>query len=938
MKNKLAISLLVAFFGCTSEKKTMQHPLDKSEARTFVLENGLKVYLLSDPGFNLSAASVSVEVGSYEDPVDREGLSHFLEHMLFLGTEKYPDVDEYSTFLKTNGGMSNAYTARDHTNYQFQVLPDAFDGALDRFSQFFIGPLFTEEYTAREVNAVNSEYQKNIMSDGWRQFRMNGLFANESHPAAKFNIGNLETLGDIDRMELIDFYREHYSANRMGLAMLSTHSLDEMEQWARKHFSAVENHNLPRNVHDSNIIEGKKTLRVVYVEPVKDIRKMDILFELPSTRDKYESKPGRQFGFILGHEGKGSLLSHLKQKGWALTLSAGTRQESKEVGLATVSIGLTEAGLKQYKDVLKSVVGYVQLMKDSGHQPHVFNELSSMASLNEIYSSKGEGMWRATNLANEAMMYPISDVGRINYIYRDDKPGSYNNLLSQLNIENMMVYLSSKGVPTDKTEHFFQINYSYAEDDELYKELSKPIIYDDFMVAEENPFIPKKASVPKRELADDVFPSPIIDKSGVKLYFGQDHEFLRPKGVIGLKIMLPKDKMSIKHRVYSRLYAACVKESLNELSYPAKQAGLDYNIRDSYEGILLDVNGYKESAMKLYELMLDHMVDFSVTDEQFDAIKDKIVRDYENFALSDAHQQTRELSSDVMFGIKYTWEDALPVVKESSLKMLKEYSNSLYSKTFVEAMVYGDFKETDARKAVQLFNRKTNTKSIERSQAFDISYLQFSGPETIQYTNELLVNNSCFFRKYYIGEDSPETRAVSNIISKSIQQPFYTEMRTNQQLGYIVWSYARSLDESYYLNFLIQSGVYPADELDKRANAFIDTAPEFLREMDQETYQQLIDSAIEELEKKPMSISERAAKLKTLIFEYEADYKRDQKTIEALRVLDKDFLVSYLEKVLSKDSRKMVNVLSFAEGHENKTKAKNSFGELNSWKASRVYE
>ena len=938
MKNKLAISLLVAFFGCTSEKKTMQHPLDKSEARTFVLENGLKVYLLSDPSFNLSAASVSVEVGSYEDPVDREGLSHFLEHMLFLGTEKYPDVDEYSTYLKTNGGMSNAYTARDHTNYQFQVLPDAFDGALDRFSQFFIGPLFTEEYTAREVNAVNSEYQKNIMSDGWRQFRMNGLFANESPPAAKFNIGNLETLGDIDRMELIDFYREHYSANRMGLAMLSTHSLDEMEQWARKHFSAVENHNLPRNVHDSNIIEGKKTLRVVYVEPVKDIRKMDILFELPSTRDKYESKPGRQFGFILGHEGKGSLLSHLKQKGWALTLSAGTRQESKEVGLATVSIGLTEAGLKQYKDVLKSVVGYIQLMKDSGYQPHVFNELSSMASLNEIYSSKGEGMWRATDLANEAMMYPISDVGRINYIYRDDKPGSYNNLLSQLNIENMMVYLSSKGVPTDKTEHFFQINYSYTEDDDLYKELSTPIIYDDFMVAEQNPFIPKKASVPKRELAEDVFPSPIIDKSGVKLYFGEDHEFLRPKGVIGLKIMLPKDKMSIQHRVYSRLYAACVKESLNELSYPAKQAGLNYNIRDSYEGILLDVNGYKESAMKLYELMLDHMVDFSVTDEQFDAIKDKIVRDYENFALSDAHQQTRELSSDVMFGIKYTWEDALPVVKESSLKMLKEYSSSLYSKTFVEAMVYGDFKETDARKAVQLFNRKTNTKSIERSQAFDISYLQFSGPETIQYTNELLVNNSCFFRKYYIGEDSPETRAVSNIISKSIQQPFYTEMRTNQQLGYIVWSYARSLDESYYLNFLIQSGVYPADELDKRANAFIDTAPEFLREMDQETYQQLIDSAIEELEKKPMSISERAAKLKTLIFEHEADYKRDQKTIEALRALDKDFLVSYLERVLSKDSRKMVNVLSFAEGHENKTKAKNSFGELNSWKASRVYE
>jgi Secreted/periplasmic Zn-dependent peptidases, insulinase-like len=108
--------------------------------------------------------------------------------------------------------------------------------------------------------------------------------------------------------------------------------------------------------------------------------------------------------------------------------------------------------------------------------------------------------------------------------------------------------------------------------------------------------------------------------------------------------------------------------------------------------------------------------------------------------------------------------------------------------------------------------------------------------------------------------------------------------------------------------------------------------------MDQETFQQLIDSAIEGLEKKPMSISERAGKLKTLIFEYEADFARDKKTIEALRSLKKESLIVDLEKILSKDSRKMVNVLSFAENHENKTGVKNSFGDLSDWKSSRVYE
>ena len=80
--------------------------------------------------------------------------------------------------------------------------------------------------------------------------------------------------------------------------------------------------------------------------------------------------------------------------------------------------------------------------------------------------------------------------------------------------------------------------------------------------------------------------------------------------------------MNVKHRVYSRLYVACVKESLNELSYPAKLAGLNYSIREGYEGIYIDVSGYKESAMALFELLLDQMVDFSITENKFLAIRD----------------------------------------------------------------------------------------------------------------------------------------------------------------------------------------------------------------------------------------------------------------------------------------------------------------------------
>jgi insulysin len=107
-----------------------------------VLPNGIRVLLLSDPKLNVSSAALAVGVGSLADPPERQGLAHFLEHMLFLGTEKFPDITGFDAYLRRNGGMNNAYTADDRTNYFLEIRHEAFEGALDRFAQFFIAPLF----------------------------------------------------------------------------------------------------------------------------------------------------------------------------------------------------------------------------------------------------------------------------------------------------------------------------------------------------------------------------------------------------------------------------------------------------------------------------------------------------------------------------------------------------------------------------------------------------------------------------------------------------------------------------------------------------------------------------------------------------------------------------------------------------------------------------
>ena len=218
-----------------------KHPDDRSVSRHFEMENGLNVLLISDPTFNKSAAALEVKAGSLMDPKDRQGLAHFLEHMLFLGTEKYPDAEEFPRYVRRNGGFSNGYTSESQMNYYFEIQHDAFEGALDRFSQFFISPLFSPEYIEREVKAVHSEHQKNLQQDRWRGVQLLRSFYNEDHVANHFATGNGDTLKGVKREEFIEFYNRYFSANQMSLVLLGINGLDELESIARQYFMAIRN-------------------------------------------------------------------------------------------------------------------------------------------------------------------------------------------------------------------------------------------------------------------------------------------------------------------------------------------------------------------------------------------------------------------------------------------------------------------------------------------------------------------------------------------------------------------------------------------------------------------------------------------------------------------------------------------------------------------------
>lgn len=162
--------------------------LDSRQYRVVRLQtNDLEALLVHDADTDKASAAMDVNAGHLSDPEDLPGLAHYCEHLLFMGTKKYPTENEYSQYLSSHSGRSNAFTGLTNTNYFFDVGQEYLHGALDRFAQFFIEPLFLEECKDREILAVDSENKKNLQSDVWRFYQLEKSLSNASIPTT--NLG-----------------------------------------------------------------------------------------------------------------------------------------------------------------------------------------------------------------------------------------------------------------------------------------------------------------------------------------------------------------------------------------------------------------------------------------------------------------------------------------------------------------------------------------------------------------------------------------------------------------------------------------------------------------------------------------------------------------------------------------------------------------------------
>ena len=167
---------------------------DPRQYEAIKLANGMTVLLVSDARAPKSLAALALPVGSLEDPNSQLGLAHYLEHMVLMGSKRYPEPENLSEFLKKHGGSHNASTASYRTAFYLEVENDALEQAVDRMADAIAEPLLDPGNADRERNAVNAELTMARSRDGMRMAQVGAETLNPAHPSARFSGGNLDTL------------------------------------------------------------------------------------------------------------------------------------------------------------------------------------------------------------------------------------------------------------------------------------------------------------------------------------------------------------------------------------------------------------------------------------------------------------------------------------------------------------------------------------------------------------------------------------------------------------------------------------------------------------------------------------------------------------------------------------------------------------------------
>eukprot|EP00644_Phytophthora_capsici_P009578 jgi/Phyca11/533442/estExt2_fgenesh1_pg.C_PHYCAscaffold_130175 len=892
--------------------------LDERQFKYLTLPNALHVLVVSDPNTETASAAMDVRVGFHSDPEELPGLAHFCEHMLFLGTEKYPDENSYSVFLNARGGSSNAFTSGRDTNFYFDVGAAHLHEALDRFAQFFIAPLFTASATEREMNAVDSESTNYLQDDSWRINQLERGLGNHKHPYHKFGVGNKETLSTtpmeqgIDvRDALLKFYKEFYSASIMKLVVYGKEDVETLSRWVLEYFAEI-----PNSGRESPLFGEEppytvdQLARRLEVVPVMDWKVVQVSWVLPPLRGKgYSQQHASVLSHLIGHEGQGSLLSYLKKKKWANSVYAGIVEDYDEFSLFVVSFDATEDGIEHADDVLKAMFQYINLMLSSPWEKWMFDELEIMSKTHYMFQSKSPPADFTSVVAANMQTFPTRDIVSEGVLYFPFEWEQALALLRLMTPEQVRVLIACQSLEERATTEEKWYGTKYHEmplSSKFLKEMTSLGNNITLRLPHPNAFVVTDLSLVDETKVNTQreHPQVIRDDEYCRVWYKPDVKFKKPRTFAVATFHSPEVNPTPYHYALSALFVACLKDELNEYSYDALLAGMNYKLRLNGSNIYLSTGGYSSKLPILVQRILEVMGSFEnhIGDEAFERVKHAKCRSFENMRLEEAHRHAVQQESNLLHERSWSVDDIVTAIRACSFRDVIAHSKRLFRQVFCDILLYGNLTSSEAKDLAGVIVdqvRAPRALSMPSSKKYWIGR-QVKLSCGVHYIYKCVHPNpdnaNCAVNCIYqIGVENPMDRAKLALLSQIVDEPLFDQLRTKEQLGYTVYSTPSRGNGVQSFKIVVQSNVAPPEFIEQRIDTFWREFRESIVRMSSDQLQKHIQAVVKGYIEKPKNQEEEVQALLVEIANHQYEFDRKTQLAELVRNLQLSDVLQFFD-------------------------------------------
>jgi predicted Zn-dependent peptidase len=314
--------------------------------RKFKLKNGLTV--LYEKRLSKSVAiEATIKVGSVNECENNNGISHFLEHMLFEGTKKRKTNREIANEIEKLGGELNAYTANEKTAFYAKVLNKHFDKALSVLSDIIQNPLFEQDSIEKEREVILKEINMVMDEPRFYQWILFQKTLFKKHPIKNPTYGKKEVIINLKRDDILNYYKQYYVPNNMIISVVG--NVNNLKSKLENSFS---NFKSKKSIKKITFQEPKQIKPIIKKEQKKIFNSYMVLGYKTPIRIQKDSYTLDVIRAILGRGQSGKLFDEIRNKR-GLAYEIGVQHEASiTMGIFAVYLSTDKKNIPLIKKII----------------------------------------------------------------------------------------------------------------------------------------------------------------------------------------------------------------------------------------------------------------------------------------------------------------------------------------------------------------------------------------------------------------------------------------------------------------------------------------------------------------------------------------------------------------------------------------------------------